>query len=431
VSNCSLHSVFHSISSPFLTQALSEAGLEKRVPITGFFSAASFCSEPAAIMKTDSVYALLTSKTLSSGSPDAAFPSSTSATSTILVDVLTDTERQMYDDFQGEFSGVIVRKRDPEAAPPVRVASMDYLVPEKQPNPSNFLESLVWDREKDVNRMREALQLARAISQAKLAGVRFPQRSLATAVHNMKTKLSLLSAGDSAGRQVPPVLVEIMRSSVNYGRALDSASPAFLQSALKGLQSIPSVVSVGCHVDLKNFGGQFQDVEALRTTTPETLPVFCNDFILYGYQIFSAKAAGADVIKLMSAILTSQEVTYFIKIAKTLGMSCVVVVASKVQALDVLANVAGLEAMSVTSRNMRIWKTDPGKAERILGDSEVQAAIVAKQLEQPFLLMQEGFSSPEEVLRAGQNGVDAVFLSEELLVDQKPIVDAVNSWIGL
>ena len=52
------------------------------------------------------------------------------------------------------YSGVIVMKRDPEAAPPVRVASMDYFVPEKMPNPSNFLESLVWDREKDINKVR-------------------------------------------------------------------------------------------------------------------------------------------------------------------------------------------------------------------------------------------------------------------------------------
>lgn len=55
--------------------------------------------------------------------------------------------------------GVIVSKRDPESAHPVRVASMDYFVPEKVPQPKNVLESLVWDREKEVDRARERFQV--------------------------------------------------------------------------------------------------------------------------------------------------------------------------------------------------------------------------------------------------------------------------------
>jgi hypothetical protein len=54
---------------------------------------------------------------------------------------------------------VIVSKRDPESAHPVRVASMDYFVPEKVPQPKNVLESLVWDREKEVDRARERFQV--------------------------------------------------------------------------------------------------------------------------------------------------------------------------------------------------------------------------------------------------------------------------------
>ena len=51
-------------------------------------------------------------------------------------------------------------KRDPESAHPVRVASMDYFVPEKVPQPKNVLESLVWDREKEVDRARERFQVS-------------------------------------------------------------------------------------------------------------------------------------------------------------------------------------------------------------------------------------------------------------------------------
>lgn len=58
-----------------------------------------------------------------------------------------------------DLDSVIVSKRDPESAHPVRVASMDYFVPEKVPQPKNVLESLVWDREKEVDRARERFQV--------------------------------------------------------------------------------------------------------------------------------------------------------------------------------------------------------------------------------------------------------------------------------
>ena len=101
-------------------------------------------------------------------------------------------------------------------------------------------------------------------------------------------------------------------------------------------------MAVGCHADSRSFGGQFEDVEILKKAT-STLPVFCDDFIMYGYQIFRAKAVGADVIKLMGALITPQEISYFIKIAKALNMESVVVVNSKQQLLDVLAQVPNVK----------------------------------------------------------------------------------------
>lgn len=53
---------------------------------------------------------------------------------------------------------------------------MDYFIPEKAPQPSNVLESLVWDREKEIDKMRERFQLARALAQAKASAGKFPSR---------------------------------------------------------------------------------------------------------------------------------------------------------------------------------------------------------------------------------------------------------------
>jgi indole-3-glycerol phosphate synthase len=222
-----------------------------------------------------------------------------------------------------------------------------------------------------------------------------------------------------------------VRSSINYGAAKAKRTEgAFIQDTVDGIRTITSVAAIGCHVDSRAYGCSYEDVEAIRTATPESIPVICNDFILYVYQVFRAKAAGADVIKLMASVLTVQEITYFTRVADTLGMSVIVVVSSKSQILDVLQNLPRLEALSVSGRNMRIWKVDPQKAKRILFDSKVIAAIEEKRRDSPFLLMQEGFASSEELLNAKQNGVDAVILGEELLSTcDGDIVSAVNTWV--
>jgi hypothetical protein len=65
---------------------------------------------------------------------------------------------------------------------------------------------------------------------------------------------------------------------------------------------------------------------------------------------------------------------------------------------------------------------DPNKASRILTDPEVASAIAAKRAaaaaagpDGDFILLQEAFTSHDELIEAHKNGVDAVILGEELL----------------
>jgi hypothetical protein len=61
----------------------------------------------------------------------------------------------------------------------------------------------------------------------------------------------------------------------------------------------------------------------------------------------------------MCSVLSVQDVSYLVKISKAIGdLMCIAVVSSRNQLLDVLAPgaVPGLQAISVTSRNMRLWK---------------------------------------------------------------------------
>lgn len=138
-------------------------------------------------------------------------------------------------------------------------------------------------------------------------------------------------------------------------------------------------------MDSGTFRGQYEDLEGIKSSTV-ALPVFCNDFVVYAYQLFKgiqpsicslstnafshrprfsysspplAKSSGADAVKLMGSVLSVQDMSYLVKISRAIGdLFCVAVVSSKRQLLDLLTPgaVPGLEAVSVTSRNMRLWK---------------------------------------------------------------------------
>jgi hypothetical protein len=83
---------------------------------------------------------------------------------------------------------------------------MDYFVPEKAPLPRNVLESLVWDRERDIERAKERFALPRAMGIAKLADVKYPKRSLFDALKPV------------VGSKTLPFILSAVRSSLHYGK---------------------------------------------------------------------------------------------------------------------------------------------------------------------------------------------------------------------
>ena len=139
----------------------------------------------------------------------------------------------------------------------------------------------------------------------------------------------------------------------------------------------------------------------------------------------------------MASILNAQEMTYLVKTAKAVGLSVIVVVASKTQLLDVLHNVTGVSMIAITSRNHFLWKIDLSKADRILADSEVKDAIREwKSKSENNLLIQEGFASPEDLAMTRTSGaVDAVLVGEEVLsrcedFNEEGYALSLKAWIG-
>eukprot|EP01035_Chromulina_nebulosa_P028896 gene28896-38217_t len=328
---------YQSWESKNMFQTIKDNGFGDTVPIAGLFSAGAFtnklfASSPNrgtgreyssnAVMEADALYVLLTDKPLQK--PQESVEGESSSTSSLpqlqgkaskILDIMTSAEKKLFDDSEDR---VIVTKRDPESAHPVRVASMDYFIPEKAPQPSNVLESLVWDREKEIDKMRERFQLARALAQAKASAGKFPSRDLSKFLRDLKQRNQLLSAG---GLETPPMFIELVRASVNNGkltRVLSDISTdegyanynKYMSDSAAAIQSSDlavNIAGIGCHADSGAFRGQYEDLEIIKKATT-SLPVFCNDFVIYAYQLFKAKSSGADALKLMRLQYLSSQI---------------------------------------------------------------------------------------------------------------------------
>lgn len=84
-----------------------------------------------------------------------------------------------------------------------------------------------------------------------------------------------------------PTIIEIHRASIHNGRLpFESNNPGALAEQMKILTRFaihPSVVALGVQTDI-SFNGLYDDLESVKKTSE--LPVICNDFVMYGYQLF-------------------------------------------------------------------------------------------------------------------------------------------------
>lgn len=114
--------------------------------------------------------------------------------------------------------------------------------------------------------------------------------------------------------------------------------------------------------DEKFFQGSFDNLALARAATKNT-PLLCKDFIAHEYQIFKAREYGADAILLIAAILEMAEIRRFIKVAKSLGMDCLVEVHNENDLEKALK--VGAKIIGINNRDLKTFKIDMGISDRL------------------------------------------------------------------
>jgi indole-3-glycerol phosphate synthase len=134
----------------------------------------------------------------------------------------------------------------------------------------------------------------------------------------------------------------------------------------------------------RKFGGSLADLESVRTAV--ALPVLRKDFISTPYQVFEARAAGADIVLLIVAALDDATLRELFDLVVDLGMTALVETHSEDE-LDRAASV-GARLIGVNARDLTTFELDrdlfgrladrfPGDAIRVAESAVLSAADVA------------------------------------------------------
>ena len=142
------------------------------------------------------------------------------------------------------------------------------------------------------------------------------------------------------------IIAEVKRASPSRGALAEIADPAALAVSYEtGGASAISVLTEG-----RRFGGSLADLEAVREVGG--IPVLRKDFIAEPYQVFEARAAGADLVLLIAAALDQRTMTQLHDLINSLGMTALVEThnADEVsRAIDLGASVIGVNARDLST----------------------------------------------------------------------------------
>jgi indole-3-glycerol phosphate synthase len=206
-----------------------------------------------------------------------------------------------------------------------------------------------------------------------------------------------------AAAVTPAVIAEVKKASPSKGVIREDFDPVAIAKAYAaGGASCLSVLT-----DKTFFQGGFNVLIEVRDAVD--LPLLCKDFILSPYQLYQARAAGADAALLIAAILTDQDLAYFAKVAAALGLTVLMEVHDAEELQRVLA-LGGFPLIGINNRDLASFETD-------LATTETLTAQFAQQLaEQQILLVSEsGLFHRADLDRVQTAGARAVLVGEALM----------------
>ena len=207
------------------------------------------------------------------------------------------------------------------------------------------------------------------------------------------------------------IIAELKRASPSEGMIREDFRPVELALSLE--RAGAAALSVLC--EPHRFLGSETYLAEVRERTG--LPVLYKDFISTRYQIAAARAAGADAVLLIAAVLGGEELAGLLGFAHDLGMDALV--ETHVESEIEKARLAGSRVIGVNCRNLRNFATDVSLLEKLVALVPPECVRVAES----------GMHSPADVARARAAGATGFLVGTALMRSPSPAA-TLESFIG-
>jgi indole-3-glycerol phosphate synthase len=198
------------------------------------------------------------------------------------------------------------------------------------------------------------------------------------------------------------VIAEVKRSSPSAGSLAAIRDPAALAREYEsGGAAMISVLT-----EQRRFDGSLADLEAVRAVV--AIPLLRKDFVVTPYQVWEARAHGADAVLLIVAALEQEVLVGLRERIESLGMTALVEVHDEAEAGRAID--AGASVVGVNNRNLRTLEVDRDTFAKVA--PRIPSSVVR--------VAESGVRGPHDLLACAASGADAVLVGEGLVKSDAP-----------
>lgn len=242
----------------------------------------------------------------------------------------------------------------------------------------NILDKIIADKRKEVE-LKKALIPALQLENSAL----FQRKTI-----SLKEKLKNSSTGIIAEfkRRSPS------KSQINQTANVGQVAKAYQKAGVCGMSVL---------TDIKYFGGSLDDLLLARASCD--LSLLRKEFIVDEFQILEAKAFGADVILLIAAVLSRNEIEKLSKLAKSLGLEVLL----EIHDLEELEKsiMPSLDLIGVNNRNLKTFEVN-------LDNSKDMASHIPNEF---VKVSESGISHPESIKELQIFGYQGFLIGENFM----------------
>ncbi len=249
------------------------------------------------------------------------------------------------------------------------------------------------------NTSEHVAQCKKAVSEEKIADL-------------CKLVAPALNFGDALRGHTPRIISECKRRSPSKGVLCDPYSPIQLARSYEN----GGAAAISCLTEQKYFGGHLDDLVAIKKEV--SLPVLRKDFIIDPYQIYEARAHGADSFLLLSGVLDSAQLREYLELGRSLGMEPLIESHTEEQLRSALES--GGNIFGINNRNLKTFDVS-------LEHSLEMAQIIKTHNGNAIMVCESGINSRADIEQMWEAGYTSFLVGEALVKAENPS-KTIQNW---